>query len=109
MIELVTGKAWRIWEPKKGIYGGKKFYVLKVVKPIENHGDLMDVIRARIDGTKVHMHKTTITSYQFNTNCRNLNESEKENVSILNDKLYHYKDHWANMKIKKMAKEMLLK
>lgn len=108
-MKFKTGSVWKIWEPKRGRYSGKKFYILNVVSPIESRGDLVDIIKARVDGTKIYMHKTNITLYQFDTNCRDLDEDERLNVSILNDRLYDYKDHWVNMRIKKMAKEMLLK
>ena len=109
MIDLVVGKTWQMWEPKKGRYAGRKFYIKAVLKPVEAGSGLHDIIKSSIKGSKIYMHKSTITDHQFINNCRSLNPREVENIPLLEDKYKEYKNHRVNLRTKKQAKRMLLK
>lgn len=106
MIDLQIDHSWRIWTPKSGRHKGQVIYICDVTVPKDSRLDLSDVIISKIKN-KIYMHKGQITLYQKENNTRPLSEEEENNIPLLEKRFAKYRQHWIDMRIKTMAKELL--
>lgn len=105
MFEIERKTDWYYWTPRR------KKRKMKYVCALSNKKSLcLEAIVASDNPKKdynLNMHKSQITDYQWETNCKKIEDEDL--INRLNLRFNEYKVYWHEMKMRKEAKALLMR